>query len=391
MFLQPPDPAGLRIRDTLRGNHVRSLESAQSLSGIPDDERKLILASLSATVLRADYHLRRFRGIREELDERRKLAPGDIWWDGLGRYLHFELQGYTAALRTSLDELVYLIARRHGVRTKKARNTPWTTSALIKDPLPADCDVEEIRALRSYADWYDELNAYRNASFHHGWISGTGHFELTSTDLAASMPSMNALLLPDRESLRGRGKPFEWTWDEGNNVDDFVERLEAGFDQLLNDIFEKSWNTLQPKPGNLPEEQHPTMMVTMPVPVYATVGGELIIPMFTTARTANEFARGRNLESRELHRIPVVQVTAHEKRVYLSTRGIEEVTGNQNDRLHLVVDPRPFLSPDGKLVAVHVASEELSRVVADEARVVSIQVECDELFIWRTPMVRSDF
>lgn len=391
MFIRAPEPDGLPIRDTLLGNHVRGLEDSSKLAGLLEDERQLVLSSLSATVLRADYHLRRFRNIRAELDKRRELAPGDVFWDGLGRFLHFELQAFTAAARAALDELVYLIARIHGATSKKARGKPWATNDLFTKDLPTACDVPEVHLLRKYADWYDWLNAYRNASFHHGWVSGTGHFSIDSTDKAASLPSMNALLLPDRDSLRGRGKPFEWTWSEGNNVDDLVRRLETGFGDLLRDMFENAWGVPTPAAGLMPEEVRPTMLVTLPRPVYATIGKEILIPLFTTEETANAFMRGRDPGNGELHRVPVVQMDANVRRVYFSTSRIEEMVSPETQFLHVVVDPSPSLSADGKLSATGHITIAISEVLADEMRSVSMEVERDDVFMWRTPMVRTDF
>lgn len=391
MFIRPPEPDGLPIRDTLLGNHVRVLEDSPSLAGLLEDERQLVLASLSTTVLRADYHLRRFRSIRAELDNRRELAPGDVFWDGLGRFLHFELQAFTAAARTALDELVYLIARIHGAGSKKARGEPWATNDLFTQELSPACDVPEVRILRKYADWYDWLNAYRNASFHHGWVSGTGHFNVGSTDKAASFPSMNALLLPDRNSLRGRGKPFEWTWDEGNNVDDLASKFEAGFADLMRDIFENVWGKPTPGAGSMPEEERPTMLVTLPRPVYATIGKEILIPLFTSEETANAFMCGRDAGNGELHRVPVVQMGDNVRRVYFSTSRIEEMVSRETQSLHVVVDPSPSLSADGKLSAAGHITIAMSEVLADEMRSVSMEVERDDVFMWRTPMVRTDF
>jgi hypothetical protein len=63
-----------------------------------------------------------------------------------------------------LDEVVYLVARRHGVAPKRARRSPWETSDLVTKPLPSACDVAEIRRLRARTPWFATLNAYPNAA-----------------------------------------------------------------------------------------------------------------------------------------------------------------------------------------------------------------------------------
>ena len=128
--------------------------------------------------------------------------------------------------------------------------------------------------------------------------------------------------------------------------------------------------------GQLPSPPAPCRWAKMPYGVSAT---------------ANDFMRGRADDSRELHRIPVVKTEPNVKRVYFSTVGIEEVASPENQFLHVVVDPKPTLSPDGKLTATHHVTIEMSEVLADEMRSVSMEVERDDVFMWRTPIVRDGF
>jgi len=79
------------------------------------------------------------------------------------------------------------------------------------------------------------------------------------------------------------------------------------------------------------------------------------------------------------------------KRVYFSTAGIEEVASPENQFLHIVVDPKPMLSPDGKLTATHHVTIEMSEVLADEMRSVSMEVDRNDIFMGRSPVVHDGF
>ncbi len=63
----------------------------------------------------------------------------------------------------------------------------------------------------------------------------------------------------------------------------------------------------------------------------------------------------------------------------------------ENQFLHVVVDPKPTLSPDGKLTATHHVTIKMSEVLADEMRSVSMEVDRDDVFMWRTPIVHDGF
>lgn len=149
---------------------------------------------------RCANHGLRFDSLRSSLEERRRNLPGEVLWDGVVAGFHFELQA----------------------------------------------DVEEVQGLRARAEWFDTLNAYRSSFFHNGWRHGSGHFDADDLRAASKAPSMNALLVPDRSSLRSRSKPHEWTYNDGRTVDSVAETVRAGLDKLLRAIFEGPWRTPEP-------------------------------------------------------------------------------------------------------------------------------------------------
>ena len=89
--------------------------------------------------------------------------------------------------------------------------------------------------------------------------------------------------------------------------------------------------------------------------------------------------------------MPVVRMEPDVRRVYFSTVRIEEIANPENQFLHVVVDPEPNLLPNGKLSASRHLMIEMSEVLADDMRSVSMEVDRDDIFIWRTPIVQTEF
>ncbi|MCC6527872.1 MAG: hypothetical protein IT373_34825 [Polyangiaceae bacterium] len=282
LMYQVPVPAGVLPADPPRSGQFHALEEASCFADIPESELSAVLASIAKTYARSHYHEYRFKQLRSELDQHRAVIPHEIVWDSLVEPVHFELQAFTGACRTLLDELVYLIARRHGVPPNRARKKPWETADLLKEPLPSECDVEEIRVLRSMLDWFDTLNAFRNSFFHHGWRHGGGHFSAEDLRRATGFPSRNGLLVPDRESLVGRKKPFEWSWSKGTTVDDVARAARTGTEELAAELFDRIWQTPIPAPGTAPLDERPNMLVGLVRPVLVQTRTAIILPYFST-------------------------------------------------------------------------------------------------------------
>jgi hypothetical protein len=191
LMFRTPQPPGVPDFDTPRIRQVFMLRQSPTLEPIDAKERTALVDSLMGTLSRAQYHYLRFKELRAALDERRRAMPGAIMGDSLVDCLHFELQAFCGAARMTLDELVYLAARRQGQHPKQARRAPWETSDLVTKELPPVCDVPEIRRLRERASWFATLNAYRNSAFHHGWRHGAGHFSADDLRQAAKNAATN--------------------------------------------------------------------------------------------------------------------------------------------------------------------------------------------------------
>jgi hypothetical protein len=324
MMCRRPYPAGVPDTHSRRSAHLHCAKAtATAFAGIPVDERSALFDSLTKTVRRAEYHRLRYVELRKVLDARRENLPGEVFWDEFVEVLHHEMQAFCGAARMSLDEIVYLVARVHGVQANRARKKPWETADLMTEPLPVECQVPEIAIARARLPWFLLLNAYRNSFYHHGWRHGSGHFALDDARQAASDPAANALIVPDQSSLGRRSKPHEWTYKDGTTIDDVMRLASEGFDGLLKDLCEQGWSTAEPQPGTVPRSEQGNMIVSLVVPALVQVHDVVVLPFFTTREKAEAFDFIRGAEA-ELVDVPVSTAVIDRAAVTFSLKGLEQ-------------------------------------------------------------------
>jgi hypothetical protein len=393
-MFQVDAPPGVPDYDTPRSRHALILKKSDTFAHLDPLESGALFDSLCKTVERCAYHGLRFDSLRSALEERRRNLPGEVLWDGVVAGLHFELQAMSGAARVALDELIYVIARRHRVDPRRASQEPWAASSLIprRCRLDRHTNVEEVRELRKRADWFDTLNAYRNSFFHNGWRHGGGHFDADDTRAASKTPSMNALLVPDRSSLRSRSKPHEWTYDEGRTVDSMAETIRNGLDQALRAIFEGPWRTPEPAPGRLPRSEHPNVIVVLVVPAVVETPTALIIPMFSTEDRARQCPVFQGASQVEVVRTPVSTAVVGQAAVSFSLTGLESSTMPAGiHEIHLVLDPEP---QDAEWRRVNAKSHAILKVEdlrsAGFHMPISLPVtNLEYVFLWRRPLVHD--
>ena len=317
-------PSGLLTCDPPRRAQFHTVGDSPVFASVPKDELSAVLGSAAKTYTRGAYHESRFRDLRRELDLRRDLMPGHIVWDSLLEYVHFELQAFTGACRTLVDELVYVIARRHGIGPKQARRKPWTTSDLFHEPLVEPFDVGEIRALRTQVAWFDILNSFRNTFFHHGWRHGGGHFAPNEPRRSSQFAASNGLLVPDRASLLGKSKPHEWTWNQKTTVDDIAGDVRAGTEEMLRSLFEDHWATPIPAPGTMPLHERPNMIVGLVRPAIVETDGALFLPFFSTRESGLAFGPFSSVPDLELVCARSSTLVIGESAISIALAGLED-------------------------------------------------------------------
>ena len=307
-----------------------------------------------------------------------------MFWDEFVEVLHHEMQAFCGAARMLLDELVYLVARAHGVAANRARKRPWETAELMTEALPAECQVPEIGVMRAHLPWFQLLNAYRNSFFHHGWRHGSGHFANDDSRHAATDPAANALIVPDQSSLGRRSKPHEWTYNDGTTTDDVMRLANEGLDGLLRTLCEQTWSVPEPQPGTVARQDQPNMIVSLVIPALVQVHDLIVLPFFTTREKAEafEFTRGSDLE---LVDVPASTAVINQTAVSFSLKGLDQVPIPLGAKIvKVLVDP--VVTDEGwkNLSCLAAIDIEISEVLKAPTTPINIPVSnIDRLFTWR--------
>lgn len=234
---------------------------------MPVDEWKANLHTVAGEFDRADYHLVRFGWSLDVLKARRKIAGGPVFGDpGPARAVYCEAASYLSAVRTAIDILVYMAARRAGASVSTAER--WkATNAITPIPapsVPTKYDTDDIKALRRHKAWFETLNLYRNSMLHRGWHEQSfGYFEPADTAPEADSPVHNVMLIPDQALLKQGARPDTWTYADRRRLDALVHEIDSGAAAALNDLL-NVWNIPTPAAGRIPIADQPTVFLTVP-------------------------------------------------------------------------------------------------------------------------------
>jgi hypothetical protein len=352
-----------------------------ALSALDPLEREALFLSLSLTLARADYHRQRFLQITALLEQRRFQTGGVASFDVLPKYALFEASACLGAVRMGIDEIIFITARLRAV-TSNDISKGWTAQRVVTAPFTTspEFDVPEIRALRSRQPWYEEMNAYRNVLFHRGWrlLSGA-YFPIGSTQAEALDPQFNAMMVPDRASLVGQTRPHQWTYAEGERVEGIVDRAVRGFDELLDDVCMHTWGGLVPPEGTMPKEQRLNIFVSVVRPMLLSLGGQVVLPIFTSetcAHTLDVFARNPGVELVSLTSTALVVGTPAFIFSMLGATEDPDLAGLGGD-LMIVLDPIEF----GRLPII--ARAETRVPWAKSITLPADWVGADQIFVWR--------
>jgi hypothetical protein len=264
----PSVPGIPPVRDVLAGRFgAAAQDGAGQPSQLTIDEWKAHLSVICGEFRRADYHLARFNSVLEVLKARRRMAGGPVFGDPEpARALYCEAASYLSAVRTAVDVIVYVAARRSGASIAVAER--WKASEAICAaalPPPPKYDTDDIRALRRHKNWFETLNCYRNSMLHRGWHAQSfGYFDRSDAVPQANEPFHNVMLVPDLGSLKQGTRPDGWTYGEKRWLDALVREIESGTSAAMEDLLQV-WNLPIPKPGRLSAEDHSRVFLTVPL------------------------------------------------------------------------------------------------------------------------------
>lgn len=364
---------------------VRCLASSASFSGVAEAELQVLLESIAQSIGRAEYHFQRFRVQRGALDELRAWAPGDVFFDDAVYVMHYELQALAGAARLLVDEVLFLIAKRHGTN-----HLDWKAAQVLRETIVpgSPADRADIHRLRIHRGWFDMLNSYRNAFFHSGWKHGSGHFERDGRQ-AGEQPGMNALLMPDRAALRR--PPYEWTYNDRTSIDDVCGGIYKGLITMLGDLCTNEWGTPVPPPGTMTEEQRFNIIVALPSPIIVSTGDCLLAPIFSSRERAMEFTQfvpglSTAVKTPALELLEVRSSPDVTPPLEMITVSFTRLTSDHGAKLlQVALDP---LLNDGAWSHTAAASVPLEDLLNDKMRIVGIQVpEPMTAYLWRSPFL----
>jgi hypothetical protein len=255
------------------------------LSAIADNERRALFKSLATTINRALYHQKRFGFFLAQYHERRERTGCTRGYDEVSRLAGFEALSVLSTVRSAVDELVFITARRHGESGRD--DDGWKVHPLLTSSNSTK-ETEELRYLRAQVDWFKELNDYRNALVHRG-------FFFPSNDPAASarIPDAdNPWLAPDRRSITNHARPHLWTFVDRVAMEDLLTRVCSGFHASLH-VLGRMWGLSSPPPaGTAPVEQHPNIVIATEQPAFVLGREDTIhVAVFTAKAKADEFIR----------------------------------------------------------------------------------------------------
>lgn len=385
-------PIGVPVTDTGTSRQTRTLNESAAFKAMSPDRRETLTNCLALAIERAEYHYQRFRDLRNTLDIIRAWAPGEVFWDFAVSSMYCEVQALAGAARVIVDQMLFLMASRIESTMSRRRERRWEAHAIFNEDIPpgSETDIPEVHRIRRHKPWLDLLNAYRNGFFHGAWQHGSGHYD-NDGRIAARLPRMNALLVPDRASLAGRGLPWDWTWADNTSIDEVATRIHDGIAAMVNDICVNEWNTDIPAEGSLPVEEHANLIIALPVPALLQAENQVFIPIFSSEKLARQFASRISSKSRdftshyELIRIKSSADVVGVEAISFSLLGLDPT---DTSHIHVYVDPEPLDDDWSYVHAVKTCQIEVKQVLADAIKIVSIPVEQPQAaFIWRTPMV----
>jgi hypothetical protein len=267
-FRFPEVPGVPAARDSqARQFRAAAVDGAGLREQMPQDEWQSGLSTLAGELDRADYHLSRFGSLVDALKARRSVAGGPVFGDpGPARALYCEAASYLSAVRTAVDLVVYVAARRSGASIGAAEK--WKASeaiSVLNGTPPEKYDTADITVLRTQAAWFETLNLYRNAMHHRGWHEQSfGYFARGDTAPEANNPVHNVMLVPDFESLKNRARPHMWTYRDRRWLDRLVEDISSGAEITFSNL-RRAWKLPETPPGKLPLEKHPTVWLHVPL------------------------------------------------------------------------------------------------------------------------------
>jgi hypothetical protein len=387
-------PKGIKETDSEMSRIIYELKNQSNFAGIPKVERDSLFFSLSKTYERYQYHLFRFGEIKSYIEFNRSRLPNEIFFDSSLKYLYFEIQSLFGAIRLFLDELMYLVARNHGFSHEDAVSGNWEAKNIFTLSQPnATKHFYEVKYVLSHLNWYEKLNKYRNAFYHHGWNHQFGHSDTKDISSLASSEKYNGLFVPDESSVKTKSKPFQWTWNNKTHIYKLVSEIEIGFEKFITGLIRDVW--LIPSfdvTGTIPISDQPNIIISLPRPVVIFYDCDVVVPVFSSRKKAQDCNLISNTVGNHSEKIEIIKITENkligsEGYFTFSLNGIENRDFPEEiktSKLRVALDP--VFNEVGKVVSVSaiVDNLKLSEISDKSLEPVSVSFPGQqEIYVWR--------
>lgn len=306
------------------------------LAVLSQQEKSNIAASLAETLDRVTYYRQRFDDAVVVLIERKRKVGGTVTYDAFGSQLYDLLGFILTAARSFIDLIVYVSARLVGKSEKYADR--WGVEEMKKAATP------EGGILTKHGLWFDVLNSYRNALIHRGHRRSFGGYFARNCMLdEARIPKYNVMLIPDYASIQRPNRPHQWTYNQGSRIEDLVTNICEGLDAFALDIGHH-WGGSVPSDSEVPDEEHPNLLVVVQKPAFMLAHDTAIWPIFTERYRAEQFHRKSMNGATQAEPFEVSICHQPEEPAFvfsLAPSNVEQLKAEGIKRVWMVLDPDP--------------------------------------------------
>ena len=156
-------PSAIRLPEDFRTSTPSGRRQIVQLgsSGLPTldalgaSEREALFTSLAVMVKTADYHVKRFHRLLVAINGRRAKGNALITYDFSVEYAVFEAAAALSAMRSAVDEIIFIAARASGVSAPELKEKKWQTNNVMlagyeKAP---EFNMPAVMVLRDHLDW----------------------------------------------------------------------------------------------------------------------------------------------------------------------------------------------------------------------------------------------
>ena len=268
-----------------------------SMAHLDATERRELLASLSNELFRVRYHYGRFLQILETARRRKRAMNASIATDLILRYSYYEASSMMTSARSVVEQLVHMCLRINWNLFHSNRERDKFRASAVFEPSTKDISISifELTIFRNHKTWYGKLNTYRNVMIHQGWkvVQSPGYYDSNDPIPESKNYERNPMFLPDDSSIVGNKRPHEWTYDNGNRLDHFLNSLQIDIESITDELV-THWGVCSQTPAQVPYDEFPNILVVRHFAIPILDGEVAFVPLFTDESKVIPFYQNQN-------------------------------------------------------------------------------------------------